>query len=439
MSRPVDQYQRSCSRKTDTPKTSNKEWTDEEVLNKSLEIFTFSDPLPDKKDGTWRLFYNNCNGLAINNTVETYIRQKQDKKTYNYIQDVHAPTKLDGMLRQLNLWDVDLVGLSEMCIAWEEQVPRRVVQQITKQYSKNACWTVASSELRLGGYLKPGGTGILSMGKGTGSIKERGSDPWGMGRWSFVLFGGEDKGHSLLLVTAYRTGRRSGPAGTRTAWTQQQVILSRQGRKEEAPNEACIRDLQKWIKQYRTDRMELIICLDANELWQEGAGIETFARSLNLMNINQELNIQPTHPNIANIQRSTTIDYCLCSRKVFETIEYAASTPYELEVFGDHRGFIIDINIKGLLRNVGNERVTQTRKLRMSNPKAVEKYLDEVHTKFSAQNVYNRSLQLMRRVNNGEIDARRLKQLYHNLDRDVHSICTKAEKCCRPEWAGKLD
>ena len=45
----------------------------------------------------------------------------------------------------------------------------------------------------------------------------------------------------------------------------------------------------------------------------------------------------------------------------------------------------------------------------------------------------------MRRVNNGEIDARRLKQLYHNLDRDVHSICIKAEKCCRPEWAGKLD
>ena len=74
-----------------------------ERLHKSLEIFDFSRPLPSKQPGIWRVYYNNCNGIEINTTVDAYIRNKREKKKYNYIMDMNTPTKLDGILRQLKL------------------------------------------------------------------------------------------------------------------------------------------------------------------------------------------------------------------------------------------------------------------------------------------------------------------------------------------------
>ena len=142
----------------------------EETLQENLELFDFTKPLPQKKKGPWRIFYNNCNGVEINGTVGTYLKQKREKKTYNYIQDIEAPTKLDGIIRQMKVWDVDILEIAEMCTAWEEVVPRRVVQQIAKRYEKTACWTVASSKIRVGNFLKPGGTGILAMGNSNGRI-----------------------------------------------------------------------------------------------------------------------------------------------------------------------------------------------------------------------------------------------------------------------------
>lgn len=146
-------------------------------LQNSIEIFDFSIPLPIKEARHLRIFYNNCNGVEINNTMGIYLKQQKDKYKYNYIEDVEAPTKVDGIIRQMKLWKVDLVCLSEMSVAWEESAPRRVIQSITKQYDKSGCWTVSSSEVKVGGFVKPGGTGMLMMGSGTGRIVDRGTDP----------------------------------------------------------------------------------------------------------------------------------------------------------------------------------------------------------------------------------------------------------------------
>ena len=102
------------------------------------------------------------------------------------------------------------------------------------------------------------------------------------------------------------------------------------------------------------------------------------------------MNLKATHPNVANTGRSTTIDFCLCTRKVLTHITYAASTPYDLEILGDHRGFLIDINISQLFEEEVMEKEHLRRKLFMSNPKAVEKYLAKVDEKFQKQYIYIR-------------------------------------------------
>ena len=125
------------------------------------------------------------------------------------------------------------------------------------------------------------------------------------------------------------------------------------------------------------------MCMDANKQWKEGVDIVNFAWSLQLENVNRELGIQATQPNISNSNKSTTIDFCLCSEKGLPYISFVSSTPYNLEVLGDHRGFIIDINMDALLREdtVANE--IQNRKLVLSDPKSVEKYIKAVEKKVS--------------------------------------------------------
>ena len=408
----------------------------ERELNQSLEIFEFSIPLPEKTKGKWRIFYNNINGIEINSTVGTYIKQQRDKQTYNYIKDINAPTKLDGLIRQQKLWDVDIAAVTEMCTAWEEVVPRRVVQQITKRYEKNACWTVSSSQLRIGTSCKPGGTGILSMGCANGRIQDRGTDPWNMGRWTYVLYSCSSTGPGLLLITGYRPGKRSLPGGPKTAWAQQTTILLKAGR-DLSPEVAFLEDMKSWLLQYRKPRMEVLICLDANELWTEEAAIKSFATSLDLRNANQILGLKATHPNITKASNSTTIDFCLCSENLLQYITYAASAPYDLEVLGDHRGILLDIDMYKLFKEEIVHEDIKTRKLVMSQPKVVEKYLSEVDNRFIKQNIYQRCQQLMKKAIQGSPQNVGILDLYNKLDREIYGICQKAERRCRPEWAGK--
>ena len=147
--------------------------TEYDELQESLAIFDFSSPLPIKHDGTWRLFYNNCNGLEINAAISSYIKQKREKKTFQYLKDIETPTKVDGILRLMKIWEVDLATLAEVCVAWEESAPRRVIQNMTRQYERTACWTVSSSKLNVGTFVKPGGTGMLAMGSSNGRIIQR--------------------------------------------------------------------------------------------------------------------------------------------------------------------------------------------------------------------------------------------------------------------------
>ena len=94
-----------------------------------------------------------------------------------------------------------------------------------------------------------------------------------------------------------------------------------------------------------------------------------------------------THPNISAPNRGTTIDFGLCSQMIFDNIQYASSVPYDLDVLGDHRGVIIDINMKRLLGIDKLDEEIRLRKLVLSDRQAVEKYLKFVTDKFEKQKI----------------------------------------------------
>ena len=410
---------------------------EEEGLTRSLALFDFSNPLPPKRQDTVRLFYNNCNGLEINNLIEDVIRRDRDKKEHKYIQELENPTKFDSIIRQMKTWEVDIVSLAETCVDWGKIIPRRTIHNITRQYDSKGRWASSTSSINIGNFLKPGGTATLSMRKMNGRILDRGSDKWKMGRWSYTLYGKNPKGTTILVITGYRTGNRTGPAGVKTTWSQQEAILWKENRQIN-PHESFFIDLGDWITQYRTPQMEIILCMDANERWSDDSEVKKFAWKMDLLNVNQALTLEDTHPNVANIDRSTTIDYCLCSQAIMDKITYAGSTPYDL-MLGDHRGFILDIRMDEIFQPMEKDDSQVERKLVLSNPKAVANYLEFVETKFNKQNIFQRSRTLLRRVLQGHTDMSSIMRKYEALDREVLGICSKAEKRCKPDWAGRYE
>ena len=248
---------------------------------------------------------------------------------------------------------------------------------------------------------------------------------------------------SVLIVSGYRVGKRTRAPGPTTSWVQQSTILKATDRTQE-PHVAFLTDLANWIGEDQDNESEIIITLDANEKWSEKSEIRKFAQTLGLVNITSTYPLEHTHPNLTEVRKSTTIDFCLCTEKVIECVTYAGSTPYDLESLGDHRGFIIDLDIQKLLKDNNRSDPRMARKLTTRNPTAMEKYISKVRSKFRKQNIYERATKLLRRVNNGDTDVVRIMKRYEQLDKDIHGICWKAERQCRTtpagsyEWSPKL-
>ena len=418
---------------------TNEETLSEEKLTKALEMLEFSNnPLPQKKQTQLRIFYNNINGLEINNLTKTVIQRQNEKKSIKVIQESETYSKFEALLIQMSQWEVNVTALAEPCVDWKNIIPRRIIRKVSSKYNSTGCYTVATSDLNVANYLKPGGALIHSDNEWSGRITEKGTDPWGYGRWAYQIYsGGTTK--KLLVVSAYRVGKRSNDnAGTTTAWYQQQVLIQEQNRDGD-PSDIFVKDLITWMKSIQRSSMEVILLLDANERWTENSKIKHLADTLQLSDIFREtMGDSPiTHPNFENTSRSTTIDFCLVSRKVIEHVDYLTMAPYDLQTLGDHRGILLDIDIKGLLdvNDIALD-TTSGRKLSTDNPKAVQKYLEKVRDKFQKQNIYERTNKLLHQTVTNKKAPDDIMRCYEILEKEIFHICKKAESKCRRSFSG---
>jgi len=420
------------------PKLSNSVQAEEQI-DEALKVFDFSNyPLPKTTRDTFRIFYNNVNGLEINKAVDTVINNRKKKSQHSFINDLENHTKIEAFIKQMYSWQVHASVLSEPCIEWRDSIPRKVVKDISKKYDKLANWTVATSKCYSGSFVKPGGALIYSNGEIAGRITERGTDPWGYGRWSFVRYQGK-AGKSLLVVGAYRVGHRTGIAGASTAWYQQKVLLTQEGREIE-PEDAFIEDLVTWYTNKVTKDTETIVMLDANEQWTEHSSIRSLAQRLHLENLNTAggYGFPATHPCIANPTRDTTIDFCLCSPKILQNIQYATMVPFDLTCLGDHRGILIDLDLRKLLKVRGDEdNKFAGRKLSTTNPAMTKKYLEKVEEMFTKQNISTRANKLFYNWTNKKKSKWDTMKKYEKLDKEIFHICRKAEQLCRPNVSGR--
>ena len=67
--------------------------------------------------------------------------------------------------------------------------------------------------------MQEDGTGTVCFGDATGYIQKVGKDKEGLGRWSWILFGGSNN-HMTRLITAYNPCK-SGKLNSGTLYQQQ--------------------------------------------------------------------------------------------------------------------------------------------------------------------------------------------------------------------------
>ena len=294
----------------------------------------------------------------------------------------------------MNKWDVNICAATEHCVEWRDTVLHLVIKDIGRKYNPRGMWTVAASNHSVGNHLKPGGALLYSTEDMAICTIQKGVDPWGHGRWAFQQYRSKD-GHSVLVISGYRVDRRSNIPGSSTVWYQQKVLLTTQGRIEEDPADAFLTDMLEWINTQtaQSEKMEIILFLDANEQWSLTANITQFAdlHALENINIAGDFKFPPLHPSFHNMERSTTIDYCLCTSGVLPRIQYATMAPYDLAILGDHRGMILDIDLNELLKDrVKLCKDKNKRNLITSNVQSCKKYIDLVETGFGKQNIIHK-------------------------------------------------
>ena len=206
------------------------------------------DKLNENDGTTLRILYNNCNSLEINNLIHEKMKFKLEKKKRKFIGQMRQNSKTEIILDNAKKIQANIICLAETCVAWELPATRNIFKSISRQFDPTMCWTTSSSKVPTGSYYKPGGTATITEGGWSGRISERGADPSGMGRWSYITILGKNN-QKLTIVTGYRNSKRDlNNVGSTTAVAQQAMLLEKQGRKRIGTEAAFLKDLEKWIQ-----------------------------------------------------------------------------------------------------------------------------------------------------------------------------------------------
>ena len=359
----------------------------EDGTNKGFQPQQFFGTTPPyRNEQTLRLFYNNCNGLEGTKTINSLMKLKARKRQEEHLGNLTTDSKLDVILHKVLEWQTNIICLAETGVPWETHTTKRAFHSIVKSHDPRMSMSTSSSSTPVISHYKPGGTVTMVDGTWSSTLVDRGQDSHEMGRWSYITITGRH-GKFLTVVTGYRNSKRSVKhSGSTTAVAQQDSILRRAGRNV-GTEKAFIQDIEKFLAAQLQEGKYIVLFLDANEEYHEGSAIKLMADRLGLKNAMQEIygNFPPSNPT-----SHRTIDHVLCSDTVLHSITNIAMPPYNLSM-GDHRGFIIDLDVKTLLKTSEKEmNHTSARRLDTRHVKAVKKYKQKLKKGLKDHNVAKR-------------------------------------------------
>jgi hypothetical protein len=135
-----------------------------------------------------------------------------------------------------------------------------------KQFRLN---TSSSNDLTTKASYQPGGTCTGIMNKMAGQITKQGSDPSGLGRWTYSCLEGKPLGdgskstprhRKINIISAYLVSQNdSSSTGHDTAFMQQKCLLTLKGESNPKPRKQGFLDLTKQIQSMQDKDTDVLL------------------------------------------------------------------------------------------------------------------------------------------------------------------------------------
>ena len=186
--------------------------------------------LPTKNSMTMRLIFQNVNGLPT----------------------TPKHPKLDSIQSFMALNQVDVMGMSEVNVAWHTIPTNNRLHSLTSEWFEtrhlSIAWNTHEDPLST---RQIGGVALITTNSLTHQIIESGQDPMALGRWTWTRYRGQ-KGFTLRIISCYRPVPNA--RGPLSAYNQHRRFFLRQN------NETCPR------KQFMADlRIQLLAWQEAGD------------------------------------------------------------------------------------------------------------------------------------------------------------------------------
>ena len=352
--------------------------------------------------------YDNTNGMTssiFGHTVQKINNRETFRALFqnpNGVNPHPGNYKLAMSLSECHDNCISLIGLSETNREWNNSEQQKQFREVThKIWGASVIQTSTSNEKFEDNY-KPGGTAtILCEAHWVCRIIEKGEDPWGLGRWSYLLLSGK-KNRRVLSVNGYRVCKATAASsGEKTAYKQQYNILRGRQTGTVDPRRQCVLDMQVWLVYFIAQGIEVIFYLDGNENLKDKIGkwcelppfepgkhmtsldhdgsLSSLVTTLGLIDVLQEQH-QEAIPS-TYIRGTRRLDYVFVTPNVMASVERSCMLPFHTGLGGDHRPLLIDFDARKLFGDESYEiHRPQLRGLTLQDPRTVDKYLDILQT-----------------------------------------------------------
>jgi hypothetical protein len=320
-----------------------------------------------------RLYYKNINGVSTNNLTNGFV----------------------GLYQHLKQTEASIGCITEPNLDWNQYWIKKTNEDHGRELFHNALFGYSSHKITAKGAYKPGGTMMITSGQLASRHLETGSDPTGMGRYSFQTFNGAN-GTKLIFITGYRVCFNViERAGETTSFFHQWHNLLQDGHESPNPRRQILLDLKELVLTRIGQGYDVCISMDANEeLDSRNHQLMEWIDQCGLISIHKnffDAEYYDTNPIPSTFDRGPNkIDYVLCTPRLFSCISNVSIEAMNEGSASDHRGLIVDFDTEKLLGQTSNIAKHKTRVLKSISRKVSSQYRRNLHDMLNQQNIFNR-------------------------------------------------
>ena len=383
------------------------------MWSKFRDIPVHGDPVTGKATNNIRIYFENVDGFV-----------SPDGKLHNKHKNKFKQKYLSLLMSRL---DVDLFGGAETRLQWDIVPKSKDLRKQLNLREGSKCRTAHNIHERFG-QCQQGGTFIASTEAISTFVTATGTDPEGLGRWSWMKLVGATV--TSRIIIAYQPCKTRKIAITATM-AQQRRYWRLQGNNT-CPRKLFRQHLITQLTEWRNDNEKLILLLDSNENMATGP-LSRLLQGPDLAMVDA-VRLRSQLPGPHTFTRGTRqIDGAWITPDV--DVAAACFLPFYFGV-GDHRAILLDIPQHCLLGGSVHKIVRPTaRRLQCNRHEILSKYNNLMEI-YSAKHALQRKIYSLFPPTFPASPA--TIQIMESVDRVITDGMTHAEKKCRRILAGEV-